>query len=304
VLKTAFTKNKPLDDSGEMMPYRTAIIGLVLGFIGVVAWLSFAGMSPWLAASIMGIYLFFIAVVMTRAVSEAGLLITETSFLPTHLIQFIAPVSSWGPTNITMTAVVNNVFARDLRGVLLSPLMDAQKIAGEVHVRQRSLLVPFVTAAIVAFVVACTVFLSLSYTYGHVSLYSYPDNNSGNMYSMAAASIKGLTVPFDATAGGGLALGVCAVAAMVRLRTLFPWFPLHPLAYAVAPTWAMIVLWFPCFMAWLIKVPVMRYGGIQTYRKIRPFMLGMILGEFTAAMVWAVLSTPYIGLSAPDFPWP
>jgi hypothetical protein len=48
----------------------------------------------------------------------------------------------------------------------------------------------------------------------------------------------------------------------------------------------------------------MRYGGMPMYRRFRPFMLGMILGEFTMAMVWAVLSTPAIGLSAPDFPWP
>jgi hypothetical protein len=182
--------------------------------------------------------------------------------------------------------------------------MDAQKVAGEVHVRQRSLLLPFITAAVVAFVVASAVFLSVSYTKGHVSLYTYPDNNSGNMYSMAAAAIKGLTIQFDATAGSGLALGMFVVAALVRLRTLLPWFPLHPLAYAIAPTWAMIVLWFPCFIAWLIKVPVMRYGGVQLYRRLRPFMLGMILGEFTSAMIWAVLSTPSIGLSAPDFPWP
>ena len=66
----------------------------------------------------------------------------------------------------------------------------------------------------------------------------------------------------------------------------------------------MLVLWFPCLIAWLIKVPVMRYGGMALYRRLRPFMLGMILGEFTMAMLWAVLSTPAIGLSAPNFPWP
>ncbi|HEY3332600.1 MAG TPA: DUF6785 family protein [Capsulimonadaceae bacterium] len=304
VLKTAFTKNKTIDDSTEMMSYRTAIFGMLAGFAGVITWLSLAGMSPWLAASIMGIYMFFIAVIMSRAVNEAGLLMTETSFLPTHLIQFVAPVSSWGPANITLTALTNNMFCRDLRGVLLSPLMDAQKMAGDIRLKQRSLLAPFVIAGLVAFFVAAAAFLYVSYTKGHITLYSYPDNNSGNLYKGAATAIKGLGVPFDKTAPGGLALGIAVTAAMVRLRTMLPWFPLHPLAYAVAPTWSMIVLWFPCFLAWVIKVPVMRYGGIAMYRQLRPFMLGMILGEFTMAMLWAVLSTPAIGLSAPDFPWP
>jgi len=304
VLKTAFTKNKVLDDSGEMLSYRTAAIGLLAGFSGVIIWLTIAGMSPWLSASVMGIYLFFIAVVMSRAVNEAGLIMTETSFLPTHLIQFVAPVSTWGATNTTLTAFVNTAFVRDLRGLLLSPLMDAQKISGEIRMHPRSLLAPFITAGILAFVVATTAFLYVSYTNGHVTLYSYPDANAANMYGQAASAIKGLTRPLDSSAGGGLALGIAATAAMVRLRSVLPWFPFNPLGYAVAPTWAMIVLWFPCLIAWLIKVPVIRYGGLQTYRRIRPFMLGLILGEFTMAMVWAVLSSPGIGMSAPDFPWP
>jgi len=304
VFKTAFTKNKTLDDSREMLSYRTAIIGLVASFAGIIVWLGIAGMSPWLAASVMGIYLFFIAVVMSRAVNEAGLIITETSFLPTHLIQFVEPVTSWGATNITLTAFVNTAFVRDLRGLLLSPLMDSQKMAKDVRLHPKSLLGAVLTSSIIAFVVASIAFLDASYTKGNVSLYSYPDANAGNMYGQAASAIRGLTHRFDPSAGGGLILGIVATAAMVRLRTILPWFPFNPLGYAVAPTWAMIVLWFPCLAAWLIKVPVVRYGGLKAYRTLRPFMLGLILGEFTMAMVWAILSSPAIGMSAPDFPWP
>ena len=304
VLRTAFTKDKRLDDSNEMMPYRTAIIGMVLGFAGVITWLTLAGMNPLLAAGLMGIYLFFIAVIMSRAVNEAGLLMTETSFSPQHIIQLVFPTSTWGATNISLNALLNTACMRDLRGVMLSPLMDSQKMAADLRLRTRSLLAPFIVAIIVAFVVASIVFLNVNYKFGEVSLYSYPDNNAGNMYSRAVSQITKLALPLDSQAISGLGIGVVATLALVRLRTLLPWFPLHPLAYAIAPTWAMLVLWFPCLIAWLIKVPVMRYGGMALYRKLRPFMLGMILGEFTMAMVWAVLSTPAIGMSAPDFPWP
>lgn len=304
VFRTAFTRRKTLDDSDEMLSYRTAIIGIVVGFAGIVAWLTIAGMSPLLAAAIMGIYLFFIAVIMTRAVNEAGLLMTETSFLPQHLVQLVFPASSWGATNLSLNAVVNTAFVRDLRGVMLSPLTDSQKMAGDLRLRMRSLLAPFLTAFVVAFVVASFVFLSVNYRFGDVSLYQYPDGNASNMYNRAASQITHMALPVDSTAVSGLGIGLVATLALVRLRTLIPWFPLHPLAYAIAPTWAMIVLWFPCLVAWMIKAPVMRYGGMPVYRRLRPFMLGMILGEFTMAMVWALLSIPAIGLSAPDFPWP
>jgi hypothetical protein len=261
-------------------------------------------MSFWLAVSVMGIYIFFVALVMTRAVSEAGLLITETSFLPTHLIQLVAPVSSWGSQNIALTGFLNTSFTRDLRGILFSPLMDAQKIASEVRLKYRALLVPFIAAAVVAYIVGSAAFLYASYTHGQLTLYGYPDGNASNLYYQTANAIRGMAVPFDNTARAGLAFGVVFTGVLVRLRTLLPWFPLNPLAFAVAPTWAMNCLWFPCFAAWVIKTPIMRYGGLAAYRRLRPFMIGMVLGEFTAAMFWALLSTPAVGMSAPDFPWP
>jgi hypothetical protein len=101
------------------------------GLLGIVGWLTLAGMSPWLAVVQMGIYLFVVAVIMTRAVSEAGLLMTETSFLPSHLIRLVQPLPALGPTNLSLLALSDIVFARDLRGVLLSPFMDSQKMAGE-----------------------------------------------------------------------------------------------------------------------------------------------------------------------------
>jgi MFS superfamily sulfate permease-like transporter len=203
-----------------------------------------------------------------------------------------------------MTAFINIAAVRDLRGVLLTPLMDSQKMAGDLRLRQRALLWPFIAAFVVAFIAGAIVFLNIAYTRGTVALYGYPDGNAGNMYRTAESTMLHLTPPVDKMAYSGLILGLVATAIMLRFRSMLPGFPLHPLAYALAPTWAMIVLWAPCFVAWLIKVPVMRYGGIKLYRRIRPFMLGMILGEFFMAMLWAVLSSPGIKMSVPEFPWP
>ena len=65
----------------------------------------------------------------------------------------------------------------------------------------------------------------------------------------------------------------------------------------------MLVLWFPCMVAWAIKAGTLRFGGVETYRKIAPFMLGLIGGEFCAAVFWA-LGNMLRGWSTPNFPWP
>jgi hypothetical protein len=304
--ETAFGQGsaKPLDDSGELMSYRAAFLGLFAGFGGIVLWLTAAGMSPVLAAAQMGLYLFLIAVIMTRSVSEAGLLMTETSFLPSHLIRLVAPLPSLGPGSLSLMAMTDIVFTRDLRGVLLSPLMDSQKLAGETRVRQRALLLPLGLAVVVSYAVASYFYLQFHYTLGGINLYVYPRGNATNMFNNAVSFITASARPPDSTAYGGLAVGVVVAAGLVWLRAAFAWFPLNPLAYAIAPTWSMYVFWFPFFLAWVIKSVIARLGSIGLYRRIAPFMLGMILGEFTSAVFWALMSTPVIGWNAPSFPWP
>jgi hypothetical protein len=52
-----------------------------------------------------------------------------------------------------------------------------------------------------------------------------------------------------------------------------------------------------------VKGIIVRYGGMRTYQRLRPVFFGLILGEFSQAVLWTVISgiwrTP-----APFFPWP
>ena len=291
------------DDAGELFSYRAALTGLILSFGGIVLWLSLAGMNPWLALAQMGIYIFFVAVVMSRAVSEAGLLMTETSFLPQHLISLVYPLGGLGPGNAAMLGLTNATFARDLRGILLAPFMDTQKMAQEVGLKPRAMRWPLLASIVLAFCVSCVFFLYLSYKQGSLALYGYPQWNAAGRFTDAAAMGNGGGFVADATAYGGLAVGIVVTMILVWSRAQFSWFPLHPLGYALAPTWTMICFWFPFLVAWVVKTGVLKFGGIDTYRKLSPFMLGLILGEFSSAVFWS-LGNILRGWNAPEFPWP
>lgn len=305
VWQTAFgpPRARPLDDSAELMSYRMAILGIMGGFAGIIIWLTLAGMNPVVAISYMGIYLFIVAFIMSRAVCEAGLLMTETSFLPNHLMGLVYPVNNLGANNLAFMSFLHLVFARDLRGMLLSPLMDNQKMAGDLRVKQRSMLFPFALAVLVAFVAASYFMLKFSYDKGHLTLYGYPSANAGNMFRYEQGDISGTTLPPDSTAYGGFAVGVVVTLFLSYMRANFAWFPLHPLAYAIDANWAILVFWFPFFIAWCIKSLVLRFGGIETFRKLAPFMLGMILGEFMSAVFWAFMKM-FFTWNTPNFPWP
>ena len=72
-------------------------------------------------------------------------------------------------------------------------------------------------------------------------------------------------------------------------RHRFSWWPLHPLGFPVSMGWVMNQIWFSIFLAWLVKVTVLKYGGPRFYRSTRPFFLGVVLGQFVVGGVWLVI---------------
>ena len=50
------------------------------------------------------------------------------------------------------------------------------------------------------------------------------------------------------------------------------------LGLAIALTNTVSIDWFGMFLAWLVKVVALRYGGIHLYRLLLPFFIGLILG--------------------------
>jgi len=79
-------------------------------------------------------------------------------------------------------------------------------------------------------------------------------------------------------------------ALMLAQRALF-WWPIHPVGFIVCSVEWTDHYWFSIFLAWLIKSLLVRLGGNRALRLGRRFFLGMILGQYTAAGVWAVIDT-------------
>jgi hypothetical protein len=83
--------------------------------------------------------------------------------------------------------------------------------------------------------------------------------------------------------------GLAVVASLAYLRSAFLWFPLHPAGFALGVSYAMNYFWACVFIAWLIKLLVIRYGGMTLHRRVIPFFLGLILGDYTVGALWSLL---------------
>jgi len=85
------------------------------------------------------------------------------------------------------------------------------------------------------------------------------------------------------------AFGFIFVLGGTALRLRFLWWPLHPIAYPLAGYQFFAHLWFPFLVSWLIKAPLLKYGGIRAYRKALPLFLGLILGDFVLGTMWGIM---------------
>ena len=83
--------------------------------------------------------------------------------------------------------------------------------------------------------------------------------------------------------------GYLMTTILMLFRMRFVWWPFHPAGFAISTSWGMNVTWGCLFMSWLVKLIILKYGGPVRYRKIAPFFLGLILGEFTIGSLWTII---------------
>lgn len=279
-----------LRDSDEIVSYRSAVLGVVLGLSYLGLWLYQAGISPPLVLFLLvsSLIVFF---VMARIVSETGFVATYSPLNPSEFVVCAVGSPAFGPTGLA-TLGISYVWTMTRRNTLMPHAMGALRLAREIG-RKRGLVWAMGAALVLGLVSTGYTTLSLGYTHGGVNI-DYPWFSNVN----DAAS------PFDEFIGRRLlepsrvftmgflytALGIGVAALLILLRMRLPWWPFHPAALPLSTVWYMDWFGFSVFLAWGIKAIILRVGGADLYRKARPFFIGMILGEVICSGGWSVVS--------------
>ena len=104
-----------------------------------------------------------------------------------------------------------------------------------------------------------------------------------------------VTRPRNPNTAGMIAvgLGFAVVMGLDFIRFRAPWFPFHPMGYALAMNFGVDYYWFGLILALTVKLFVQKYIGLKGYAKLHHAALGLILGEFaveTVWMTWAVVN--------------
>ncbi|MDP6176086.1 MAG: hypothetical protein QGF09_18150, partial [Rhodospirillales bacterium] len=85
VARKAFVGDGEVDDADEILSYRTAVFGMIIGLVGVGVWLTLSGFPGWLAPWFLFIA-FVLFVGLSRFVAEAGLATIRAPIYPQPLM--------------------------------------------------------------------------------------------------------------------------------------------------------------------------------------------------------------------------
>ena len=85
--------------------------------------------------------------------------------------------------------------------------------------------------------------------------------------------------------GGG---GIMALLYLARQR--LPWWPFHPIGYPISGVESVMHYTVTSVLvAWAVKVIVLRYGGVNLYRRTQGVFLGMIAGQMLTVGIWLTI---------------
>ncbi len=93
----------------------------------------------------------------------------------------------------------------------------------------------------------------------------------------------------------GIGFGLLMLFSFLRLK--YTWWPLHPILFLVFASGPFFRFAPSFFLGWVLKSAVTKFGGAAQYLSIKPFVLGVIIGDLTGGFFWLVVGWVYNGVT-------
>ena len=287
VLRKAFKNDPNVDDSDEILSYRTAFFGMVLGLLFIGFWLWTTGMPLWIVP-IFVFVAFVIFIGMTRVVSEGGMPDMRPPILGSDFVVSGLGTTVLGPKGLVALAYTH-VWHGELRTFVMASCANGLKLINVVVGNRRPLFWAMMLSIVVSLAGSMWMVLNMAYQEGGINLYAWFFGGAPREpFDYITSRVAGALTP---NIGGWVATGIGAsvMGLLIFIRYRFIWWPIHPIGYVISPVFLINQVWLSVFLAWFFKVVILKYGGAAVFRKTRPFFLGLILGQMVVAATWLTI---------------
>lgn len=291
VWRRAWGLPSEVDDSGEPLSYRWAILGLLGGGIFLLVFCLLAGMSVPMIIIFFLIY-FTMSLVTTRIRAEVGLIGTGLSTpRPDYLIISALGSRPISPNNLAMFTMFYG-FNRFYRAHPMPHQLEGFKMASSAKMEGRRMSAALIIAAGVGALASFWLLLHCYYQVGAgmATTYGYARMFGGTPIPRLSVWLESPVKP-DYAQVGNIGGGIVVTMFLSFMRTRFLGWPFHPVGYALGPSLNQV--WMAVFVAWLIKLIILRYWGLKGYRAALPFFLGLMLGDYLIGTSWTLIGLAF-----------
>ena len=275
-------------DSQEPMTYRNALIGIILGMGFILGFCYLAGFSPWVALLFFLIY-FALSTAITRIRAELGPPAHDMYGAgPDYILTTLLGTRRIGQQNLTVMTLFYWINRESYRAHPMPHQLEGFKLADRVGMSGNRVIVAILLATLVGALSCFWAFLHAGYQLGTEARLYRTTWFAREGYNILASR---LTYPADVGYNDILfmCIGFIFTVTILLIRTKFLWWPLHPVGYAVTGWWIIGRLWFPLLISSIVKWSALKFGGVRAYRRMVPFFLGLILGDFVMGSLWSIL---------------
>ena len=290
VFMQAITGKGGLDESKEPLRYRTALLGIIAGLLFFLWFASKAGFSFWVMPLFLVLY-WCGAVGVTKVRASLGVAVHNVLWVdPGRIMVSSVGTRVFGPQNLTALTFLFWL-NREHNAHPMPNQLEAFRIGEQANINNRKLAGAMIITFAISIPATFLLYLILSYHHGAGNSISHFVGVGRDCFTRRLQPwLNFPTGPnYGTVSAMGMGFGIIGFLWVMKMR--FLWWPFHPIGYVLGVSPAeMAYHWCPVFISWSVKLTILRYGGLQAYRRALPFFAGLILGDYTMGGIWSIIS--------------
>jgi hypothetical protein len=297
-----------LDDSGEVVSYRMAVVMILLSLGIIIGWGVWTRMG-WVASLLFFSLMLIIGFTSSKVRAEAGM--PFGYWMPYYSMWFVSAIGGFavfGATGMLVATIASGFMCVACFFFIAPVQVEMMELGRHFQVKARDISHGLWLGLLGGIVIGGFVILCWAYGFGADNMattWPYGQNWYFTNYrngevaidrafiadptQLMTPSTEPLNIVENVDAKG-IAIGLGVTGLLAALRSLFMWFPLHPLGYVLATTYFARTVWFTCLVAWFVRLVVLRIGGAHSIRKgLIPFCVGMFLACITSVIIFDIV---------------
>ncbi|MEI6518769.1 MAG: DUF6785 family protein [bacterium] len=311
----AVFKRKSIDDSSEILSYRAALVFIIISILVLVLWGCWTKMGAGVSLLFFG-WLLVCGFSASKIRAEVGMPFAYwTPYFGMIFVSAIGGFAIFGTTGMLVATMASGFMCTSCFLFIAPVQVEMMELGRHFKVRPKDIRTGLIMGLIGGIFIGGFTLLSWAYGIGGDNMkYAWPysqnwyfngyrqgELSADRSYTAAVSTGKAYTpAPDNAPLNifksplnidaKGLVIGIAVTLILALCRGLFIWFPLHPIGYVLATTFFGRTMWFSILIAWLVRVIVLKIGGVHSIRKgLTPFAVGMFLACISSIIVFEVV---------------